>query len=149
MNTNETFDRLMKLRQSISDGRDGKPLEEIERAVLWDVAIALGLDDDQAGQVAGDPQPQPQPPAAEPDPQPEPAAYDFSESGFGIGHIGDADRAGEHLASLRAVEIERAQAARDPYARKPVLCSCGHYDAFPMSTARGTACADCYDRMSD
>lgn len=147
MDSNEIFDRLMKLRQSLIDGRDGEPLEEVEQAILWDVAVALGLDDAQAGQVAGDPQPQP--PAAEPDPQPQPAAYDFSENGFGIGRISNADRAGEYLASLRAVEIEREQAARDPYARTPVLCSCGHYDPFPMSTARGSACANCYDRMSD
>jgi hypothetical protein len=29
------------------------------------------------------------------------------------------------------------------------LCSCGHYDPHPMSTALGSSCCDCYDRMSD
>lgn len=71
------------------------------------------------------------------------------DSGLGIGRIGDGDHTSEALANLEAAAITRRQAARDPYARKPVLCDCGHYDAFPMSTGRGTACADCYDRMSN
>lgn len=148
MDSNEIFERLMKLRLSIIDGRDGEPLEEIEKAVLWDVAIALGLDDVRAGQVAGDPQPQPAAvTTVEPEPQSQPAAYDFSESGFGIGRLtADTDYAGEVLAQIEAAEIMR----RQPGPRHElVLCSCGHYDAFPMSTARGTACVDCYDRMSD
>lgn len=29
------------------------------------------------------------------------------------------------------------------------LCACGHTSAHPMTTAYGTACLDCYDRMSD
>ena len=146
MDSNEIFERLLALRQRLVSDAEA-PLGGLDCAFLWDVAVALGLDDAQAGQVAGDPQRQPV--TVEPEPQPEPAAYDFLESGLGIGRIGDADRAGEYLASLRAAEIEREQAARDPYARQPLLCSCGHYDPFPMSTARGSACADCYDRMSD
>lgn len=72
------------------------------------------------------------------------------DSGLGIGRLSaDTDHASELIAQFEAAEITRRQAAQDPHARKPVLCSCGHYDAFPMSTGRGTACADCYDRMSD
>lgn len=71
------------------------------------------------------------------------------DSGLGIGRIADADPASEALAALEAVEIMKRQAANDPHARTPRLCDCGHYDAFPMTTARGSACADCYDRWSD
>lgn len=29
------------------------------------------------------------------------------------------------------------------------LCDCGHYSAHPMTSSRGIACPDCYDRMSE
>ena len=41
------------------------------------------------------------------------------------------------------------QARRRPVKQLPwIMCSCGHESQHPMSTARGTACDDCYDRMS-
>ena len=40
---------------------------------------------------------------------------------------------------------EAPQRARRPWVR----CDCGHYSMYPMATARGTACEECYDRMSD
>lgn len=42
-------------------------------------------------------------------------------------------------------QLERREANR---AASMVRCSCGHLSAHPMSTARGSACEDCYDRMS-
>ena len=33
--------------------------------------------------------------------------------------------------------------------RQLVRCGCGHFSFHPMTTAHGTACEDCYDRLSE
>lgn len=49
-------------------------------------------------------------------------------------------------------QIRDADAVQHPPKPQPkaeIACSCGHTTAHPMMTSRGTACPDCYDRMSD
>ena len=47
---------------------------------------------------------------------------------------------------LHALESARKEAKQA--ALGYVKCNCGHMSQHPMSTSSGTACDDCYDRMS-
>lgn len=64
--------------------------------------------------------------------------------GFGIGEAGGVP------ASTIEDEIEAARLS-GRRAQKMVRCSCGHTvpESWVMSASRGTACPDCYDRLSD
>ncbi len=46
---------------------------------------------------------------------------------------------------FKALPVE----ARPVAQRAEIRCDCGHTSAHPMTTAHGTACERCYDRMSD
>ena len=65
---------------------------------------------------------------------------------YGAGRVpADVDGSDELVAQLEAEALQpiRRQAL--------VLCDCGHRvpKSWVMSTSLGTACPDCYDRMSD
>lgn len=68
-------------------------------------------------------------------------------SGFGIGELGGVPE------TTPAAEAEAAAIERQQYTDTDTLvrCSCGHtvHRSLVMSASRGTACPDCYDRMSD
>lgn len=53
------------------------------------------------------------------------------------------------LAKLRQNAIESEKTQPVVKEQKMVLCDCGHYTTSPMSASFGTACPDCYDKMSD
>lgn len=158
MSVEEMFQRLMALRQRLVDDETENP-DATQNALFWDVAIALGMTDEQAAQLAGDPvaekrawmQWEERGTAPAPNAQRgmEPIGnYDFSESGFGIWRLSaDTDAASEALAEIEAREIARRQSAGQPQ-RPLVLCDCGHYSAFPMSASLGRTCPDCYDDWS-
>lgn len=77
--------------------------------------------------------------------------------GYGIKYFGDyipdpvkRARLSEMRARLEKLEAEKKAQRRvrrqDSQAK---MCDCGHTSTFLMMTAHGTACPDCYDRMSD
>lgn len=57
MTPDEIHARLLALRQRIEDATG--EMTEAENALLWDVARALGLSDEQAGEIAADDRPRP------------------------------------------------------------------------------------------
>jgi hypothetical protein len=54
METDEMFERLLALRRRLEADETDNP-DENQNALFWDVAIALGMTDQQAAQLAGDP----------------------------------------------------------------------------------------------
>ena len=71
-----------------------------------------------------------------------------------VANLGKDDIAIKHheiQSTLKARLNELSKPAPKP-APRPVSaetkCDCGHYDEYPMSTSTGTACANCYDRLS-
>jgi len=50
---------------------------------------------------------------------------------------------------IRDGEIAAGRGARKTQPVDQIRCDCGHMSAHPMTTARGTACPNCYDRMSN
>lgn len=182
MTGNKIFDRLMafKERSFFIDDRD----EERFNAMIYDVAKALDLTQEQAELLAGDtdqPEPQPEP---EPLPNIDPSDYEITD-GY-IGSFGKVFEAATHETFMRTMEkaaafnnvlesviiddllngkqIKWRQSANYTYDHshgvirrkaaprivKMVKCTCGHSvpSVQVMSTGRGTACLDCYDRMS-
>jgi len=71
----------------------------------------------------------------------------FGRSGLGIGRIADVDPTTEILAELEAEKIMQERNKNNR--REPKLCDCGHWSTQSMSASLGSACPDCYDRMSD
>ena len=53
----------------------------------------------------------------------------------------------EQIKARVAVKAAPKQTAKPTHAMK--RADCGHMTAFPMTTANGSSCEDCYDRMSD
>ena len=127
MNKQEIIKRLMALqdRQIYTARHDQEQFD----AMLYDVALALDLDKHTAEILAGD---------IEPD-------AEFGESGLGIGRIADVDPASETIAIIEAQAMTRGDKPA-----KMIRCDCGHSvpQAQVMSASLGTACPDCYDRMS-
>ncbi len=46
-------------------------------------------------------------------------------------------------------EIKRRYAALPTPTTTQKICDCGHYTDYPMSTANGSSCEDCYDNMEN
>lgn len=63
-------------------------------------------------------------------------------SGLGIGGSGSDDY------NIHT-ETPSASYAPPKSSRRETRADCGHLTAWPMSASLGTACPDCYDRMSD
>lgn len=63
----------------------------------------------------------------------------------------DSEAGWNALTAIRAAVAAVAVAVAPVQHTAPVmhLCKCGHESANPMNTASGTACARCYDRMSE
>lgn len=68
----------------------------------------------------------------------------------------DFGAAGIKWTAARAAVLDWIRAHKPPPAPRPsrptpvspaILCDCGHRDPHPMTTARGTSCASCYDQM--
>lgn len=75
---------------------------------------------------------------------------DISEKrdGFGIGEAGQAP-ATTPLDELEAAKLQRLPQPDYPNGRK-LSCGCVvYYRSHVMSASLGSACPDCYDRMSD
>lgn len=53
------------------------------------------------------------------------------------------------LAELETIKRTALRAQTTGKKAKVELADCGHYTAQTMSTSHGSACPDCYDRMSD
>jgi hypothetical protein len=54
---------------------------------------------------------------------------------------------------IEQIKARRIVKAATKQATKPTItmkrADCGHMTAFPMTTANGSSCEDCYDRMSN
>ena len=135
MNTTEIFEKLHALRTKIENDTE-EPMLSSDNALLYDVAQALGLTDDQAHELAGDNEPETAPAETE-------SPHDFSSSGLGIGGAGQHDLAAE-MGEL----IARGEMVLTDHPTGK-LCDCGHYSQSPMTASLGSACPDCYDEMSD
>ena len=53
----------------------------------------------------------------------------------------------EVLDAARWHTAKKEQLRPEPESVPTVMCACGHRSAYPMSTASGSSCPDCYDRM--
>jgi hypothetical protein len=71
---------------------------------------------------------------------------------YGIGRVPrDVDTIVEKLAEIEAVELMRKHTPQPDYPNGRRLdCGCVvYYRSHVMNASIGTACADCYDEMSD
>ena len=77
-------------------------------------------------------------------------SYGVRHGEFSVSEYGQERHDTMQLARQRVWAIDAERAAKPKTtARAMVECDCGHMASHRMSTARGSACPACYDRMSE
>lgn len=139
MTTTEIFEKLSALKAKIENDTE-EPMLASNNSLLWDVAITLGLSDEQACKLAGTditwyPKDEPETAPTEPE-----SPHDFS-GGFGIGGLGRYIEP-PIIPSAAALEREERREAR------AIVCKrCGGSEltgAMFTTCAGGDVCDDCF-----
>jgi hypothetical protein len=136
MEKQEIFERLHQMRQTIISDSEA-PMSASDNALLYDVALTLGLDERHAQILAGDIESDDSRDIAR---QPEPKTIDF-DRGFGVGgltrHVEDPVIPSEAVMQ----RIERLE-------ETDVVCRrCGasmNFDGAMFTTGGGDVCDDCF-----
>jgi hypothetical protein len=78
------------------------------------------------------------------------------QNATGLSDVANVDDIMEYLSTGKTLQygsdwyqtLRDADSQSKPREIVETLCQCGHYTSNPMTSSRGTCCADCYDELS-